>query len=87
MSTNYAKYVGQKSTISGSVAATGVGSFPLIGFHDTYTILLSEALQWGNVVTVAGTLQPRLQLRARVNLPAQAAARNLRTFAHIQRNC
>ena len=45
MSTNYAKCVGQNVTISWSVATTGVGSFPLKGFHNTYTILLSEAVQ------------------------------------------
>ena len=52
MSTNYAKYVGQNVTISGSVALAGVGSFQLQGVQGTRTILSSEALQRGEVITV-----------------------------------
>jgi len=64
VSANYAKYVGQNVTISGTVAATDVGSFQLKGLYGTYTILSSEAVQRGDVVTVVGTLQPGHQLRA-----------------------
>ena len=64
VSANYAKYVGQNVTISESVVATDVGSFQLRGVYSTYTILSSEAVQRGDVVTVVGTLQPGHQLRA-----------------------
>jgi hypothetical protein len=64
VSANYTKYVGQNVTISGSVVATDVGSFQLRGVYSTYTILSSEAVQRGDVVTIVGTLQPGHQLRA-----------------------
>jgi hypothetical protein len=63
VSANYAKYVGQNVTISGSVVATGVGSFQLNGTYGTYTILSSQAVQRGESVTLVGTLLPGHQLR------------------------
>lgn len=63
VSANYSKYIGQNVTISGSVAATDVGSFQLRGVYSTYTVLSSEAVQRGDSVTVVGTLQPGHQLR------------------------
>jgi hypothetical protein len=64
VSANYAKYIGQNVTITGSVVATGAHSFKLKGDYDTYTILSSQAVQRGDTVTVVGTLQPGNQLRA-----------------------
>jgi len=64
VSANYAKYVGQNVTISGSVVATGVGSFQLNGTYGTYTILSSQAVQRGERVTLVGTLLPGNELRA-----------------------
>lgn len=61
---NYAKYIGQNVVISGTVSGTGVGSFQLKGLWGPYTILSSEAVQRGDVVTVVGTLQPGHQLSA-----------------------
>ena len=61
---NYAKYVGENVTITGSVVATGVGSFQLKGLYGTYTILSSQAVQRGDSVTLVGTLEPGHQLRA-----------------------
>ena len=64
VSANYAKYVGQNVTISGSVVATGVGSFQLNGTYGTYAILSSQAVQRGDSVTLIGTLLPGNELRA-----------------------
>lgn len=64
VSADYAKYVGQNVLISGTVSATGVGSFQVNGLWDTYTILSSEAVQRGDAVTVVGTLQQGHQLHA-----------------------
>jgi hypothetical protein len=61
---NYAKYIGQNVTITGSVAATRVGSFQLNGQQSSYTILSSQAVQRGDTITLVGTLQPGHQLRA-----------------------
>jgi len=64
VSANYAQYVGQNVTISGSVVATGVGSFQLNGMYGTYTILSSQAVQRGDSVTLVGTLLPGHELHA-----------------------
>jgi hypothetical protein len=48
---NYAKYIGQNVTITGSVAATRVGSFQLNGQQSSYTILSSQAVQRGDTIT------------------------------------
>ncbi|MGB9370427.1 MAG: hypothetical protein WCB79_00595 [Halobacteriota archaeon] len=53
---NYAKYVVQNFTKSGNVATTGVESFQLQGVQGTRTILSSEAVQRGDVITVVGVL-------------------------------
>jgi hypothetical protein len=42
---DYAKYVGQNVTKTGTVSATGAGSFQLKGLYDTYMIFSSHAVQ------------------------------------------
>ena len=63
-SANQSNYIGQNVSITGVVTATGVCTFGFKGVHGTFTILSSEAVQQGDVVTVVGTLQPGHQLRA-----------------------
>ena len=45
VSTNYAKYVGQNVTITGTVIPTGAGPFQLKGVKSTSTICSSAAVQ------------------------------------------